>query len=154
MNILIVCTGNTCRSPMAQGIVADIITKHNKQEDFTVVSCGISAFDGESASENAILSLKEIGIDISSHGSQRTTLELLDLADIIYVMTPAHQEMITLSFPEIADKINVLNVSDPFGGTLDDYNACRDQILAYFEQEVPKLIAVADSTTGTTDDTK
>lgn len=139
MNLLIVCTGNTCRSPMAQGIASDLLKKTKKADDFMVVSCGISAYDGQSASENAIASLKEIGIDISAHGSQRVYLELMDLADIIYVMTDTHKEILVSSFPEIKDKIKVLNVTDPFGGDLATYNLCRDQLVSYFDKEIKAL---------------
>ncbi|HHZ01170.1 MAG TPA: low molecular weight protein arginine phosphatase, partial [Tissierellia bacterium] len=66
MNILFVCTGNTCRSPMAEGLFKDMLRKNNI-ENIKVSSAGLSVFPGEHVNEKAIRALKEKGIDISSH---------------------------------------------------------------------------------------
>jgi protein-tyrosine-phosphatase len=84
MNILFVCTGNTCRSPMAEGLFKDMLKKNNI-DNIRVSSAGISVFPGEQANEKAIKALKEKGIDIRSHRA-RQAIEEIDKADLIWAM--------------------------------------------------------------------
>lgn len=126
MNILFVCTGNTCRSPMAEGIMKKILPEHN------ISSAGIHTVDGLSASKEAIKVSEEIDVDISSHKSRQITREMAENSDLILCMTNSHKLMIggvkskvfTLGeFAEVFDEIG-----DPFGGSIDEYRACRDSI--------------------------
>lgn len=133
--ILVVCTGNTCRSPMAKGIINAIIEEHNIS-DTVVKSAGLAASEGDSASDNAIAALEEIGIDISLHRSSPVLSNELLEADCIYVMTEQHKNVIVDALPEVADKIIVMNISDPFSQNLDRYRECRDEMLTYFTKEL------------------
>jgi len=144
MKILIVCTGNTCRSPMAEGIFISLI----KENNIEVSSAGTYAYDGDNAAQHAIKALEKIGIDISNHKSTLVHHDLIDKADIILTMTNSHKESIIKKFPESKNKVFLLNeyaydnikdVADPYGGSLKDYEIARDEIYKAIEEIVKKL---------------
>lgn len=123
MNILFICTGNTCRSPMAEGYLKSL-----NIPDINVKSRGLCA-DGSVVSQNSVLACREKGIDISSHISKQISLEDIALADKIICMSPSHIQ----SLMNVAkDKLFVLGggIPDPFMGDLDCYRKCRDSIFA------------------------
>lgn len=131
--ILFVCSGNTCRSPMAEGIFKDIAAKRGVNAE--IASAGVAAFNGDNAAQNAIEALKEIGIDISSHRSSCISTLQITNADKIYVMTEQHRKILENALPQSELPIVVMNVSDPYGGDLEEYRKCRDQIKAFLEKE-------------------
>lgn len=133
--ILVLCTGNTCRSPMAKGIIEAII-EENGIADVAVESRGLSAGEGDAATKNAILALEEIGIDINKHRSGPVLKrELLD-ADCIYVMTEHHKNVVLDVLPELETKLIVMDIPDPSGLSIDRYRECRDSMLKYFTDEL------------------
>ena len=115
--VLFVCTGNTCRSPMAQGYL-----KHKNLEDVTVLSAGIFA-DGSFVSENAAKVCKEFDIDISAHISTPLTPKMLEEADYILCMSPSHKQMLD---GLAQNKVMVLGdgIPDPFGSDEKTYKEC------------------------------
>ena len=120
-NIIFVCTGNTCRSPMAEGYLK------SKNKNLNVISRGLAA-DGSSVSENSRIAMEKIGVDISHHISKQLTLEEAKEADLIVCMSDSHANI--LKSAGIDDtKIKVLGVNDPFGCRLQIYEECRDQII-------------------------
>ncbi len=120
-NIIFVCTGNTCRSPMAEGYLK------SKGKDFNVISRGLAA-DGSPVSQNSKTAMEKIGIDISSHVSKQLMLEETQNAHLIVCMSDSHANI--LKSVGINDtKIKVLGVSDPYGCDLQTYEKCRDQII-------------------------
>lgn len=140
MKILIVCTGNTCRSSMAEGIFRALINKYNL--DIEVSSAGTNAFDGDDASDYAIATLKEMGIDISNHKARLIHEDLVNEADFILTMTNIHKQNIILKFSNANGKIYLLNefafgetkdILDPFGGGIEYYEKARDEILIALE---------------------
>ncbi len=122
MNIIFVCTGNTCRSPMAEYYL-----KSKNLNDVNVTSRGFSG--GDSANEKSIAVMSEVGIDISNHISNHITPEDIKSADAIICMTESHKQMLILS-GAAANKLFVLGdgISDPFGYDVDTYRICRDDI--------------------------
>lgn len=130
MKVLFVCTGNTCRSPMAEGYL-----KSKNPPFLEVLSCGIFA-DGTPVSNNSAEVMKELGIDISAHISKPLNNGVLS-ADQIYCMSPSHKDML-LSLGVDADKIFVLGggIPDPYGADISVYRNCRDCIT----EEIDKLI--------------
>lgn len=131
MNILFVCTGNTCRSPMAEGYL-----KSKKIDGVTVSSRGLAA-DGSPVSLNSKTAMDEVGIDISGHISKQITADDINKADKIICLSTSHKSvLLSAGVPE--NKLYILGdgISDPFGGSIDVYRRCRDEIIA----AVDKLI--------------
>lgn len=146
MQILFVCTGNTCRSPMAEGILKAMIKEKNL--DIKVSSAGVAAFDGSSVSNNSVLALSKLGIDISKHKSRLIYDKLIDEFDLILTMSKSHKEILTNKYPYSKGKVFILNeyafdkkedIADPFGGSIKDYERARDQIYKAIEQIVEKI---------------
>lgn len=131
MNILFVCTGNTCRSPMAEGIMNKIAADNDM--DVHCTSAGLYAEAGASASAEAVCAAQKIGVDISSHKAQCICEELIRQSDLILTMTASHKMMLSLSAAE--KPVYTLyeyagsngDISDPYGGDQEDYDdACRE----------------------------
>ena len=129
-NVLFVCTGNTCRSPMAQGILEKIA--FDRRLPIRAESAGLSTKSGQPVSENAVAACKEIGVDISRY--RTTNVRDLDLStyDAIFTMTTRHKSAL-IALGANPYKISVLDteeggVPDPYGGDLDVYRQCRDVI--------------------------
>lgn len=146
MNILFVCTGNTCRSPIAEYYLNSLHIK-----EITATSAGIYAV-GEPISENSEKVLRELGIDACSHISRPLSRELIEKSDRIFCMTPSHRATL-LSLGVNENKLFLLKedgVSDPFGGDADTYRKCRDEIttaidsLFYYEHPEISYLNKAD----------
>lgn len=119
--ILCVCTGNTCRSPMAEGLL-----KSESLPDTVVISRGLAA-NGDPASKNSVAVMRELGIDIAGHISKPLTLEEAQTADLILCMSASHAQILGSAGID-QEKIKVLDIPDPFGGDIQEYRACRDAI--------------------------
>lgn len=138
--VLFVCTGNTCRSPMAEALFRDMLAKQFgcrpdevESQGVVVASAGIAAWAGGRASGNAVEAMEERGIDLTAHASQPLTEELVRQADVIWTMTNSHRAAITSQFPEAAARAAVLSpdrrdVVDPIGGPVAVYRECARQI--------------------------
>ncbi len=127
--ITFVCTGNTCRSPMAESMFKAFLSEHNNEA--IVKSRGIAANEGEPASAHAISVMKEQGIDISNHKATNLTENDVFDTDLFVCMTNGHANLLVRCGVS-AENITVLNVSDPFGGTKQDYLDCAEQISSSF----------------------
>src|SRR6266436_5161792 len=152
--ILFVCTGNVCRSPMAEGLFHHAVKGRG---DFCALSAGVGAIDGQPPSAYAVQALRELGIDISQQRSRMLTAELVNQADYIFGMTHGHVDAINLLYPQAVEKTFLLrefddtldvfekDISDPIGGSYDVYLDCRDQI----EQGIPSLLRFLEQSQGT-----
>ena len=128
-NLLFVCTGNTCRSPIAEAAARAELAARNWSH-VQVRSAGVSAAAGHPASENAVSVLADEGIDLSAHRSAPLTAELIDWADLILAMSPSH--VFAVADMGAAEKTSLITdflegdeagtpVEDPFGGSVDEY---------------------------------
>ena len=129
--ILFVCTGNTCRSAMAAAMMADIGEKNDM--DILVDSAGVFATIGECAADNAIAAMKKRDIDLSLHRTKPLTVELMEMADVVLVMTEAHKMLINnmaegkvFTITEYAGAEG--EISDPYGGDLEEYEEVADEL--------------------------
>ncbi|MFA7549438.1 MAG: low molecular weight protein arginine phosphatase [Sedimentibacter sp.] len=157
MNILFVCTGNTCRSPMAEGIFKDMLKKKNI-DNINVSSAGLSVFPGEHANKKAIKALIEKGIDITTHRARQLSDEI-NKADLILTMTLSHKQIIEdylkhksdetspclFTLKEFAaklsdEKLTAPDIQDPYGRNYSFYKKSRDEI----EKELRKILKNLD----------
>jgi len=151
MMILLVCTGNTCRSPMAEGIARKMIAERLKcpadelqDRGVMVLSAGIAANLGSAASSEGVEVLKPLGIDLSAHESQPVTEQLIKHADVIWTMTRSHRQAILDQWPEAGSRTFTLSldnrdIADPIGGPVEYYRKCAAQITTELEQRLADL---------------
>jgi len=131
MHILFICTGNTCRSPMAEGYFRSLV-ENEGLSDVQVSSAGTYASDGEPPSSYSVQALKEYGLDISEQRSSRLTRALIEDADMIIAMSASHRMFVSQIDATAMVKTELLgeysnnggDVADPFGGNLDLYSFC------------------------------
>jgi len=147
--ILFICTGNICRSPMAEGLFRYAM---RGREDYRALSAGLGALDGQPPSAHSVTAMKQLGIDISRQRSRMLTADLVKQADLIFGMTHSHVDTVTLLYPQAAEKTFLLrefddtldtfekDISDPIGGSYEVYENCRDQI----EQGIASLLRFLD----------
>ena len=134
MHIVFICTGNTCRSPMAQGLFQKLLAERGI-DSITCDSAGLFAAEGEPAALNAVIAAEELGADLSQHRSKTLPPELLQTTDLFVVMMPNHAGVLkSAGVPE--ERIRVLGggIGDPYGGDIELYRASRDQIYNALQQ--------------------
>ena len=148
--VVFVCTANVCRSPMAEKLFEDALNKSNATNKIQVFSAGISAMDGDQASENSILACKEEGIDLTDHRSAALTRATIENACAIFCMTESHRALLNMYF-EIPESTAIFlmrefledgskELPDPFGQDIEVYRQCRDRM----KEALPSLIEWVD----------
>ncbi len=150
--ILFVCTGNTCRSPMAEAVFRRKLAQRLKVADddlidhgFSVASAGLAAARGAPASPEAVELLEDSGIDLRSHESQQLTRALLEQADRVITMTRSHRDSIVSGMPEYAHKVRTLSaqgrdIADPIGGGEAEYQECLAQITTHLDALIEEIL--------------
>jgi protein arginine phosphatase len=145
--MLLVCSGNTCRSPMAEAIAKDMLSKERgvpvgelESRGVRVLSAGAFAMPGGPPSPEAVEALAKFGIDMAGHRSRTLTLDLVREADVIYCMTEAHRAAVVATDPSADQKTTLLDpsgdIEDPIGAGLTVYQRCAEIIRRRLEQRL------------------
>ena len=138
MNLLFVCTGNTCRSPMAEGIARAV--GREQHVDVVTLSTGLFCVPGAKVSEESVVAVQElVAEDISAHSSRPLKIDFVKAADYVLAMTEDHKKILLRQFPFDSKKIMTLaefggevgDVEDPFGQSQEVYNRTAKQIFDY-----------------------
>jgi len=147
-SVIIVCTANICRSPMGEGLLAHALAAQTEPlRSLRVISAGVAARPGDRVSENSVLALKKVGIDIADHRARPLTQQMLDAALAVFVMTESHRAMIELQAQPVPRNLHLFReflppparheIGDPYGGPLKLYESCRDEMV----EAIPGIVA-------------
>jgi len=151
MMILLVCTGNTCRSPMAEVLCRQMLADRKgckpaelADHGVVIMSAGISAMMGGRPTPEAVEVMQRQGICLSEHESQPLTAQLVRHADMIWTMTRSHRQAIVSQWPDAAARTHVLSrdegdIADPIGGPVEYYERCAAQIKAELAARLAEL---------------
>jgi tRNA threonylcarbamoyl adenosine modification protein (Sua5/YciO/YrdC/YwlC family) len=149
--IVFVCTGNTCRSPMAELLCRDMVAKRlnckiDELEDrgVLVMSAGVAALLGGRAAHEAVEAMEELGLDLRAHETQPLTEPLVRHADMIYTMTACHRDAIVSMWPSAAERTRVLatdgsEICDPIGSPVACYRRCAAEIQEKLKARLKEL---------------
>jgi protein-tyrosine-phosphatase len=155
-SILIVCTANICRSPMAEALLRRKLEEEQVPGTWHVSSAGTWAEDGYRASEHGIDVMAEQGLDISQHRSRSVTREMVERADLVLTMTASHAESLRSEFPTQGFKVHRLtemgempyDVADPYGGALSEYRRTADELAYLVEKGFARIVELARENSG------
>lgn len=151
MIILFVCTGNTCRSPMAEVMMRKLAAEklncsadEMEQKGVLVASAGIAAAPGCAPSAEAVVVMEEKSLDLATHASQPLTEKLVRHADVILTLTNGHRQAILRRWPDAASRTQTLrpdggDISDPIGGPVTIYRECAEQIESALRERIEQL---------------
>lgn len=149
-NVLLVCTGNTCRSPMAAALLAHIAENAGAADKICVTSAGISAWQ-QPASPQAKAVMRRAGLNLDKHCSTQLDAAKLGEADLILAMTASHKRAIVGMAPEVRQKVFTLpefagetgDIADPFGGSEAEYGVCAKQLEHFLMATWGKIVILA-----------
>lgn len=144
MKIMFVCTGNTCRSAMAKGMLEMKLKELGKKDK--VESCGIFAYDGDPATEESIEAVEEYGVDLKKHKATNIKNSKIEKMDLILCATSEHKKAVLAIYPKLTEKIytmkeyvgytDSLDLADPWGYTMHTYRKCAQEIYFIIEKIV------------------
>ena len=145
--IVVVCTANICRSPMAAALLKHALAAEPEPWcSLSVISAGVAARSGDVVSENSVRALKKVGLDIAQHRSQPVTQRILDEAIAVLCMTDSHRAMIQVQADPVPESLLLFRqflpgasgreIGDPYGGPFSLYEAVRDEMV----EAIPSLV--------------
>jgi protein-tyrosine phosphatase len=156
-HIVFVCTGNTCRSPLAEALCKKLLAERLgcaveqlPERGFVVLSAGVAAMMGGGAAAEAVEVARECGVDLTAHRSQPLAPELAEKADYLVAMTAGHLLSLAYQYPDLADRCRLLSpegddIPDPIGCDLDVYRDCARALARHLEGLVAELAAKDES---------
>ncbi len=151
-SVLMVCTANICRSPMAEVLFADQVKcKGLDMDKWQIASAGTWAQEGYPASRNSETVMKERGLDLSNHSSRIVTVDMMSQFNLILVMESNHKEALVYEFPALAKRFYMLSemsgevksVEDPIGQDLNAYRKCADEIQNLIDKGWENILRLA-----------
>lgn len=149
--ILIVCTANQCRSPLAEAILRQLLQNEGKGADWQVESAGTWAKNGRSAHPDMCIAAEEAGLDLYHHQARNVDSVLLSAFDLILTMEQSHKEALQIEFPSIRGRVFLLSemlgivydIPDPIGGPLDDYRTSVKELNRLLKLSLPRISELA-----------
>ncbi len=148
-SILFVCTANICRSPMAMGLLRNMVK--DQADEWTIESAGTWAPEGAPAAQRTQMVLRELGIDLQDHLSRQVNREMLSQFNLILVMERGHKEALQIEFPQIAERVYLLSemvdanfeIQDPIGMSSSDFMLTRAEISQILTTGLDKISKLA-----------
>ena len=152
-SILIICTANQCRSPLAEALLRRQLNTNHPTEDWRIDSAGTWATNGRSAHADMRTAAAEVGLDLTAHRARNVDSVNLEAYDLLLTMEQNHKEAIQVEFPDIRDRIYLLSemfgvvydIPDPIGGPLDDYRITIRELDRLLKLSLSRIVDLANA---------